>query len=481
MGRGLTSGAPRSTITRRRAVWPAAALAIALLAGACSGSHGNATATTAAGGTTTTTASKTAMFGTLPSPCGSGDAKGATANGVTDTTITIGYGDDAGYAAAPGLDKEMSDAMKPLIAWCDAQGGINGRKVVGNYYDAKATQVTQAVTQACNDKVFMLVGQGWVLDDGQETARIACKLSSIPGYAVSAAFANGPGVVQPIPNPGDQVPISSAYQLAAMFPDAVKKAAFVYAKYPATEEPRDKYAAAFPKAGWAFQNCDQIYNIAGEADWKPIATNLKQCGIDAVVWVGSPNPNFENLLSSAQQVGYQPTLWLSDTNQYDAGFAAWNAQNGDAGNHVYVRMAAVPFEQSAKVPAVAQYLKLVKDSGGTPALLGVQATSAFLLWATATKACGSDVTAACVLSEASKQHDWTAGGLHSATDPGANEASACGMLLQLDGATFKQVAPTKGEFDCNSKYLVTGLTTAGVTAAKLDANRVATEYGTYTP
>ena len=45
-----------------------------------------------------------------------GTAKGATANGVTNTSITIGYGDDAGYAAAPGLDKEMSDAVKPMIA-----------------------------------------------------------------------------------------------------------------------------------------------------------------------------------------------------------------------------------------------------------------------------------------------------------------------------------------------------------------------------
>ena len=108
---------------------------------------------------------------TLASPCGHGTATGATANGVTDTSITIGYGDDAGYAAAPGLDKEMSDAMKPMIGWCNAQGGINGRKIVGNYYDAKVLQVTQAMTQACNDKVFMLVGQGFVLDAGQESIR----------------------------------------------------------------------------------------------------------------------------------------------------------------------------------------------------------------------------------------------------------------------------------------------------------------------
>ena len=33
---------------------------------------------------------------------------------MTNTSIKIGYGDDAGYSAAPGLDKEMGDAVKPM-------------------------------------------------------------------------------------------------------------------------------------------------------------------------------------------------------------------------------------------------------------------------------------------------------------------------------------------------------------------------------
>src|SRR5882724_3275417 len=178
----------RPAFARRRSVrWCACALALSVLAAACGGSHGSGgegtTATTAAGGTSTTAPSG-ATFGTLKSPCGAGDAKGATATGVTDTSITIGYGDDAGYSAAPGLDKEMGDAVKAMIGWCNQQGGINGRKVVGNYYDAKVLNVTQIMTQACS-QVFMLVGQGWVLDSGQEQTRIGCKLSTIAGYSVS--------------------------------------------------------------------------------------------------------------------------------------------------------------------------------------------------------------------------------------------------------------------------------------------------------
>ena len=489
--RSTTAGrlAPRRPRGGRRAATVACLAVVGLVAASCSGDHGSSDGTEAAapGASTTTEAAGGAgdgeAFGTLASPCGAGDAAGATATGVTDDAITIGYGDDAGYAAAPGLDKELSDAMVPMIEWCNEQGGINGRDIVGNYYDAKATEVSAAITQACNDGVFMLVGQGWVLDSGQETARIECELPSVPGYTVATSVAHGPGIVQPLPNPGDQVPASAAFQLAELFPEAVTHAAFVFAEFPATRETRDKYEASFPEAGWEFQDCDQIYNIAGESDWKPFASNLKDCGIEAVVWVGSPNPNFENFLAAADQVGFEPQAWLSDANQYDAAFAQWNGENGGVGDDVYVRIATTPFEQADSVPAVQQYLDLVEGSGGTPALLGVQATSAFLLWATAVDGCGSDVTAACVFEQIGEQDEWTAGGLHSPTNPAGNQAATCGILLKLDGDGFEQVVPADGEdgFDCRDDYLIDGLSTDALDLAKLDSDRVATEYGTFTP
>jgi ABC-type branched-subunit amino acid transport system substrate-binding protein len=474
---------PRKLAKGARVRRAAGVLLIGMVAAACGGSHGNGAAPATGGSTSApTTTTPGVKFGTLASPCGPGDAKGATDKGVTDTSITIGYGDDAGYAAAPGLDKEMSDAVKPMIKWCNDQGGINGRKIVGNYYDAKVLQISQVMTQACNDKVFMLVGQGWVLDANQEQIRIGCKLATIPGFAVGTAFASGSGMQQPIPNAGDQESVSSAYQIAKLYPDAVKKAAFVFAEFPATRETRDKAAVGYPKAGWKFLACDQIYNIAGESDWKPFASNLKACGVEAVVWIGSPDPNLENFLNASKQVGFAPKAWATDPNGYTAAFAKWNAQNGGAGNNVYVRMTGVPFEFANQVPAVKQYMTLVAQSHGTIGLLGEQAASAFLLWATGVKACGSDVTAKCVLDNAAGQTAWTGGGLHIPTDPGTNTAAKCGMLLKLRGPDWVKVVPSGTTlFDCNDNYVVKGISTSAVTAAKLNANRVATAFGTFTP
>src|SRR5204862_6111183 len=102
-----------------------------------------------AASTTSSTAKEGDKFGDLATPCGPGDAKGATAQGVTDKTIVIGYGDDKGFPISPGLSHETSDAMRAMMKWCNGQGGINGRTIVGKYYDAKITEVVNATTQAC--------------------------------------------------------------------------------------------------------------------------------------------------------------------------------------------------------------------------------------------------------------------------------------------------------------------------------------------
>jgi hypothetical protein len=181
-------------------------------------------------------------------------------------------------------------------------------------------------------------------------------------------------------------------------------------------------------------------------------------------------------------VGFQPKAWITDPNQYTAEFAKWNGENGGAADNVYVRMTGVPFELADQAPAVKQYVDLVNASHGTIGLLGEESASAFLLWATAVKACGSNVTAKCVLDQAATQKNWTAGGLQLPTNPGDNTAPDCGMLLKLDGAKWVKVVPSDTTlFDCNPEYRVTGINTSALQAAKLNSDRIATQFGTYTP
>jgi hypothetical protein len=460
----------------------AALAALAVVAGACSSDRSDDPTATGGGndarGSDTTAAENgngdTVMFGDLESPCGEAEdgSAGATEQGVTDSQIVIGYGDDAGFPTSPGLSHETSDAIEAMIDWCNNQGGINGRQIVGNYYDAAITDVVNAMTQACGE-VFTLVGNAWALDSAQEETRLGCGLPSVPTYSVSPEFANAPLMYQSVPNPADVYPAGWADQVAELFPDEVKNATVMFGNFAATIDTKDKVLQTFDDFGFEFLDCPIEYNIAGEPDWKPFAQRMSDCGAEVVYYAGQPYPNMQNLLDAAAQLGYDP-IWLTDSNAYLQSFADWNATGN--GDRVYVRTAFTPFEQADSNPATQQYLDIVTDHGGDVSQLGEQATSSFLLWATAAKECGADLTRQCVLDELAKVTSWTGGGLHAESNPGGNMPPECAMLLKLDGTTWVQAAPEEqGEFDCNPDGAIE-LTGRVVDQAELDENRVSTKF-----
>ena len=434
----------------RRRRWALIALVTVLttIAAACGPDRGDDSTGDGSRTTGTAAAATDTTFGTLKSPCGPGGPGGATDKGVTADAIRIGYGDDAGFSNSPGLNHEMSDAVKAFVKWCNDQGGINGRKIDATYYDAKITEVNNVMTEACG-KEFFLVGQGFSLDASQEQIRRGCGLPDVPGFAVSPQHANAPLKFEPLPVPGDYTVISHGKQLADLFPDKIKKAGVIFANYSATIDSKDKVEPGFSSLGYSFV-CEVQYNITGEADWRPLAQKLKECGAEIVYWVGSPHPNFENLLEASANLDFKP-IWWGDPNVYDSGFAKWNV-NG-YGDRVYFRSAFTPLEEASSNKATQQYIDIVKKDGGDVGLLGQQSASAFLLWATAADACGARLTRDCVVEKLSGVHDWTAGGFQAPADPGANLPTQCGVLLKLSGTKFERVFPKKvNTFDCDPSY-----------------------------
>lgn len=406
-------------------------------------------------------------FGTLENPCGDGDASGATDQGVTDTEIAIGYGDDAGFAGSPGLNHEMGDAMRAFVDWCNEQGGILGREVVGHYYDAKVTDVNNVMTTACQTD-FMLVGQGFVLDSAQEVTRRGCGLPSLAGFAVSPQHTNAPLKWEPNPVPVDYWNTAPADQLKELFPDRVDKTAIMWANYAATIDTKDKILSTWPQFGFEFLDCGVEYNIAGEPDWRPLIQRLKDCGAEIVYFVGSPYPNFQNALEAAHQLEFEP-IWSVTGNFYDRAMREWNT-DGLADN-TYIGYTFLPFEEAEDGSATQQYMAILEESGGDIGQLGMQSASAFLMWATAAKSCGSELTRGCVASYLDEITSWDHGGLGPATNPGENIPTDCGMMLKMEGTSFVRVTPEEpGTFDCDPKY-ASKVTGPLVERAKLDENR----------
>ena len=412
-------------------------------------------------------------FGTLPSPCGKGHATGATDQGVTNTTINIAYGDDRGYSGIPGLDQEMGDAVKDMITWCNAQGGIDGRKLVGDYYDAAITNVGTVMSQACKTD-FMLVGEGFALDGVAEGTRLGCNLAAVPGFTVAPVVANAYEIYQASPNPADDSPVSSAYQVEKLFGSKIEHAGTYTTTLSTQESSNAKAVQAYTKAGWKFENCPFEVDYSGEANYTPFVQKLQSCGAQIVYTDIAPGPVLYGAIEAETQIGYDP-IWVEDSDDYTASFAQWNTAG--LANNTYVRLSYEPLEAAGVVPAVAQYQAIVKKYGGLVSELGEQSTSSFLLWATEAKACGSDLTRQCMINHLSQVTTWTGGGLNASGNPAKNLPPNCGILMKLDDTKWVQAYPKKlGSFDCSSKYVLPN--SGSVVGTTLNAQRYATQYAT---
>ncbi|MDG2301464.1 MAG: ABC transporter substrate-binding protein [Acidimicrobiales bacterium] len=410
-------------------------------------------------------------FGDIEWPCGPGDATGATDQGVTDENILIGGGDDRGFVGSLGLNITQTDTIQAFVDLCNEMGGILGRQITVELYDAKIFEVSSVWLDAC-PRMFMMVGEGFAVDGFGEESRVQCELAHIPAWTVSAAAAHGPWMIQPVPNPADRMSLSIATWISENAPQTIKSSATVYGNFAATIENKDKVLASYPQIGFEF-DINLEYNINGEDDWTPFILSLKDAGIQHVYFTGTCLPNYQAFRASAAVNDFQ-AIYSVDPNFYED--ACRKANSDGVMNNTFIRSAYIPFEERDSTKAVDDYLKILESSEGEIALLGMQTASAFLLWATAAKSCGSNLTRDCVLTEAEAIDQWTGGGLHVPSDPGVNETPPCGLVMELVDDTYSRVFPEEpGTFACDDSWSAT-FTTEWSEQAKLDENRVSHQF-----
>ena len=291
-------------------------------------------------------------------------------------------------------------------------------------------EVSNAMTQACTDKVFMLVGQGWALDAGQEkTSASAVSSPRCRRIGVDGVRARARAWCSRWPTPAISATLCFGYQMAAAFPDAVKKTAFVFANYSATHREQGQARPRFRRRASTSSTAISEYNIGGESDWKPFANNLKACGAEVVYWVGVARTRTSRTSSPRPSRSAIAPSWIADANSYDASFAKWNGENGGAADNVYVRMAFVPVRGGRQVAGHAEVPRDRRQVQAARSACSARRPRR-------TSCCGPrvsrraarPVTPKCVIAEIGKLKDWTAGGLHVPTNPGENRrrpAASC--------------------------------------------------------
>jgi len=200
------------------------------------------------------------------------------------------------------------------------------------------------------------------------------------------------------------------------------------------------------------------YSALGEATWRPFAEAIKSAGVKGLVYVGEP-ASYVKLMQAFSDIGYQPEWVSPGDNHLDAAVLT----GGKAAEHTYVRSVFYSFldpELAKKNQATQDYLDLMKqfNPGGKVAYLGVSALSAWLLFATAARDCGADVTRDCVYAKARENTAWTGGGLQGAGDVKNRKGPICWGIYEVKGGKFVvadyQKTPGKGIYNCDEKNFV---------------------------
>jgi ABC-type branched-subunit amino acid transport system substrate-binding protein len=408
-------------------------------------------------GSASTGAGALGDFGELTEVCGPREGGGemssddpAAIQGVSEDALVVGTVADPGFEGRPGLNQEIFDAGTAFVEWCNAAGGINGRRLELNLHDAAITTYEPAMTDACRSD-FAIVGGGAVQDNLWETTGAACGLIDVAGFSATPEKAGEAGrdasesrSVQAVPNASDRFQTGPYIRVAEEHPDAVLRSGIVYGDIDTLILQADKTVEALEQVGYDFVH-ESSFNLLGEANWTPFAQALADDDVQLLHFVGE-GENLALLLQAMEEIDYRPEVIVELPNFYDTGFLE---SAGPAAEGVLVPLVFNPFEEAADQPAVAQYLDMVDAVDGKAAMLGMQSMSAWLLFAQAAKACDldNDLTRECVLGQAASTTEWTAGGLHAPTDPSSNEPTACFVTMRVDGGEFVRAEPDEG-FDC---------------------------------
>lgn len=458
----------RTKITRLASVAAVAALAIS----GCSGDRGS-DPSGAGGQANIKGAGSGEKFGELDSPCGSGKegAKGfATDTGVTEDKIMIGYGDDKGNSVLPGLNEDMGDAVKAMIDWCNDQGGINGRQIEGHRYDAKLFQTQAVISEACQQD-FFLVGQGFAGQDGTEADRVRCNLPQVAGIAVGSNISNAPMSYLALPYPVDYINMAGLRLLQQNEADVVKSdLGVVDTQLPVVKNANRRWAdGANQTVNKQAKTCGQELPAQGVANPVEVARAYRECGV-SLFYTGRPNDQGTiSLMENLKEPGFK---WLAESNWYTEDVTTANTDGVFDGMRVQISTEMLDSDK----PAVKKYNELLDKSGGKKGMLGMQATSSFLLWAQAAQECGSDLTRQCVINKLAKVDKWTGGGLHAESNPGGNLPAKCAQVLEIQGQSFKKLYPSGDGMYCDDQNLIK--LSQSVWGTNLNDDRIADEFAT---
>jgi ABC-type branched-subunit amino acid transport system substrate-binding protein len=391
-------------------------------------------------GTTGNTGDTGSSTDTRKAPAGGNG--GATDTGITADTIVVSNVSDIS-GAVPGLFEDAQLAVKAYVAYFTAkEGTIYGRKLkllaLDSRLDAGANR--SASIEAC-DKSFAGIGSVSAFDQGGAPVIQECGLPDIRGLSTTNPMKTVPNAF-PINAAGTGGARSTGMYGWAKdkFPDAVKKAAYLYIDGEVTRD----LATEDMEATTAVLGFDWIYSKAigiTETNYGPVVQQLKSSGAEYVTFTGA----YEQAASLADQFkrqSYTPKVWQPTVTAYTPNYIS---AAGAAAEGTYVAVTASLNEEigiNPELKTYAQWLNQVAP-GSTPTGIGQFAWGAAALFVEKMKEIGPKPTRKALLATLPKVRNYTGNGLFPGQDVGGRRLSSCTKVVQVQGGKFVRVTPEK--------------------------------------
>ncbi|MFJ2667639.1 ABC transporter substrate-binding protein [Nocardia fluminea] len=437
-----------------------AVVAMALLVAACGGRSGTGTEETARPATTST------AFGDLSAVCGPGTPSSAPAHGVTAKEVKVGVFTDVGFTKKP----ELVDAAKVFTEWCNAAGGINGRRIVAETRDTKMMEVRQRMLDACRED-FALVGGSASLDGLGVKDRLSCLLPEFSAQVSQPENIESDLQINASPSTFARYePYFGLRQwlFKEAYPQSAGAVGVINGDSPVTKVLGAKAVESITAAGGTV-TYNELYPAAGVSDWTPYAQSIKSKGVRGLLFLGSyaQLAKLEDVLTG---MDYKLDWIDANNNAYNQSFVELLGRSADYQNNLVDLGGVVPFENQS-VAAMRQLHELYKTYAPDAEITmpALRAFSSWLLFAKAASSCGDALTRKCVVDAATKETAWTGGGLHTANDLSSEEpAPKCFSVLRASSQGWKPAdfAPNQDGFRCGGQpYRYTGNYPAPMTLA----------------
>lgn len=427
-----------------------AATALVLLVAGCgrAGSPGREEGeNNGAGGVT---ASVSGDFGDLQNVCHGGTASGAPVQGISAEGIKLGVFTDMGFSK----DSELPDAAKVFTSWCNAAGGINGRKLIPNIHDTKLMEVRQRMLDACRDD-FALVGGGAGLDGLGVRDRLSCLLPDFPAQGTMASSVRSDlqvGVGSSGAAPYNPYTGYFDWLTKQKHPDSSGAIGIITGDSPISKPLADKYTESLT-AGGAKVVYSDLYPAAGVPDWTPYAQSVKSKGVRGLIFIGEFRSlaKLENVLTA---MDYKLDWIDANSNSYNSSFLDLAGSSLSAQHNYADLSGTAPVESADDVPAVKQLKSLFAKyaPGKDLTFPAIRAFQAWLLFAKSASSCGDQLTRKCVYTAAVQESAWTGGGLLAPADVSPNgKESTCFNVVEAtpDGWKPADFGPDTGPFRCD--------------------------------